>query len=230
VRPSRKAGLVLALVAAFGARTALVYTDEQSDPLNPLALQGRRLWHRHACQVCHQLWGQGGFLGPDLTNAGRSLDSVRLATLLTSGSRQMPAFHLSPAEITAVRAYLVALDRPERGRGQLRLGESEGSPWARFGRAASELLSGPAASAARRGWETFSRRPCGACHYPLGAGAGGAPDLSGAPARLGPDSLRSVLRSGRPERGMPAPFPALAPGSSRRSPRSSSGSRSGETP
>jgi hypothetical protein len=39
---------------------------------------------------------------------------------------------------------------------------------------------------------------------------GGAPDLSTSAARLGADSLRAVLLAGRPDRGMPAPYPAFS--------------------
>lgn len=202
--------LLTVLVVAFMVQTALVYGDDRSEPLDRLALQGRKIWHRQACQVCHQLWGQGGFLGPDLTNAARRVDSVRMSTLLSVGSRQMPAFHLSTDEIAAVRAYLTALDRPERGRGQVRLGRPDGTGWERLERVASPLLDEPATTAARDGWTTFRTRPCQACHQPLTSGVGGAPDLATSVARLGPDSLRAVLIAGRPERGMPPPMPAFS--------------------
>ena len=74
-------GLMLALVCAFVAQTWLVYADPagKRTPLSPLAARGRALWHRRNCQSCHQIYGFGGFLGPDLTNAvlgGTSLGSA----------------------------------------------------------------------------------------------------------------------------------------------------------
>ncbi len=59
VRASAKKAALACLVAAFGVQTTLVYTDERQDPLSEAALRGRTLWHENACQVCHQLDGQG---------------------------------------------------------------------------------------------------------------------------------------------------------------------------
>lgn len=201
--------LLLALVGAFAAQTFLVYHDDGGGSLDPVALRGRAVWHRENCQVCHQLWGLGGFLGPDLTNAASRVDSVRLTALLTAGSGQMPAFQLPPDEIAAVRAYLVALDRPDRGRGQLRLGREGGAGWESLYREVGSLLDQAPDSSVRRGRDLFAARPCGACHLPLTSGPGRPPDLSTSIARLGPDSVATILTSGRPDRGMPAPAPAL---------------------
>ncbi|MBL8988563.1 MAG: c-type cytochrome [Gemmatimonadetes bacterium] len=207
--PRRKQALLLALVGAFAAQTYLVYRDEGGGTLDPVAARGRAIWHRENCQVCHQLWGLGGFLGPDLTNAASRVDSLRLTTLLTTGRGQMPALQLPADEIAAVRAYLVALDRPDRGRGQLRLGREGGGSWEAFHRVAAPLLHQSADSAARRGRELFAARPCGGCHLPLTSSPGGPPDVSTSIARLGPDSVAAILTTGRPDRGMPAPAPAL---------------------
>lgn len=205
--PTAKRVALAALVGAFAFQTALVYSDERGDPLDDVARRGRTLWHEHGCQVCHQLYGQGGFLGPDLTNAFGRVDTLRFRTLLTLGSGQMPAFQFTETQVTAMRAFLEALDRPDLGRGQIRMGTADADdPWQRFDRVADPMLD---QGGARRGWETFRRRPCAICHQPLAAAPTGAPDLSQAAARLGDDELRSVLEAGRPARGMPPPAPAL---------------------
>ncbi len=199
------------LVAAFLLQTVLVYSDERTDPLDETALRGRALWHQHGCQVCHQIYGQGGFLGPDLTNVHSRIDSVRLRTLLTVGSGQMPAFRFTDQEIADVRAFLKSMDRPDLGRGQLRLGKSEdGDPWQRFDEVVRPMLMRDEAAAIRRGWEAFRGRPCAACHQPLVASPTGAPDLSRAADRLSDDELRQVLESGRLTKGMPPPAPAFS--------------------
>lgn len=201
------------LVTAFVVQTALVYGDERTGPLSESARHGRALWHQHGCQVCHQLYGQGGFLGPDLTNAASRVDSVRLWSLLTLGSGQMPALRLADREIADLRAYLRSLDRPELGWGQLRLGEVvETDPWTRAERAWPPWLEGDVGAAAKPGWELFRERRCGVCHLPLASSPAGPPDLSLATQRLSPDQLRTVLAAGRAERGMPPPFPAFTSG------------------
>ncbi|MHC4841723.1 MAG: c-type cytochrome, partial [Planctomycetota bacterium] len=90
--------LMATLVACFATQTYLVYSDptgEQNEALSEQALAGREIWLGKNCQSCHQLYGFGGFLGPDLTNAAPRLEQNRLKELLTVGSRQMPAFNLS---------------------------------------------------------------------------------------------------------------------------------------
>ncbi|MCH7870146.1 MAG: c-type cytochrome, partial [Planctomycetes bacterium] len=33
-----------------------------------MAKSGLAIWRENNCQACHQIYGYGGFLGPDLTN------------------------------------------------------------------------------------------------------------------------------------------------------------------
>lgn len=207
VDSATKKVLVSCLVVAFGVQTVLVYTDERQDPLSETELRGRALWHENACQVCHQIYGQGGFLGPDLTNAASRLDDSRLKSLLTVGSGQMPAYRFSPEEISDLSAYLVALDQPQLGWGQLRLGATGGAgPWGAFDVVlANALQEVPAGVSA--GYRAFKARPCSACHIPLSDSPVGAPDLSMVSGRLSLEELREVLMRGRPQAGMPAPAP-----------------------
>ncbi len=194
VRASAKKAALACLVAAFGVQTTLVYTDERQDPLSEAALRGRTLWHENACQVCHQLYGQGGFLGPDLTNAASRMDASRLASLLTVGSGQMPAFHFRGEQIADLSAYLEALDRPDLGRGQLRLGAaSEGSgPGGTFDAVVRNAL-GTASPEVAAGYAAFEARSCTGCHFPLSDSPVGAPDLSTVTGRLTLAELGRVL-------------------------------------
>ena len=98
------------LVAAFAAQTTLVYLDDAASTFETLteeAVRGRRLWHKHNCQSCHQIHGFGGFLGPDLTNAAQRLTDERLEEVLTVGVAQMPAFHLNEDERLDLAIFLV---------------------------------------------------------------------------------------------------------------------------
>ena len=211
ISPRAKRLTIAALVLAFAVQTALVYTDEPTTPLDDAARRGRVLWHENGCQVCHQIYGMGGFLGPDLTNVYSRVDTVRLRTLLTTGVGQMPAMKMSDAEIGDLRAFLRAIDRPDLGWGQLRLGSATAAnPWERFDQVVAPMLDTDSEAPARRGWEAFRARPCGGCHQPLAASPTGAPDLSRVSAGRS-DEVRQVLRVGRPARGMPPPAPAMTP-------------------
>ena len=212
VRVSAKKATMACLLAAFGVQTVLVYTDERQDPLSEAALRGRALWHDNACQVCHQIYGQGGFLGPDLTNAASRLDVSRLESLLTVGSGQMPAYHFTEAQIADLASYLEALDRPDLGRGQLRLGVArEGSgPWGDFDLVVEDALGG-ATPQVVAGYAAFEARPCTSCHLPLSPSPVGAPDLSMIAGRLSLADMELVLTEGRPQAGMPPPIPPFEP-------------------
>jgi mono/diheme cytochrome c family protein len=167
-------------------QSGLVYSDDTDILLSANAVEGRKLFHEGSCQVCHQLWGQGGFLGPDLTNASSRVDDTRLASLLTMGSGQMPAYAYADREIQYIRSFLEEIDRPDLGRGQLRLGDPSTSvtPQAAFDAVVRATASGDELE--------------------------GAPDLSTVTERLDVEDLIEVLKKGRPERGMPLPSPVLS--------------------
>lgn len=207
--PSSKKVLLAVLVACFAFQSGLVYSDEVDLRLSDEAVEGRKLFHDGSCQVCHQLWGQGGFLGPDLTNSASRVDETRLASLLTVGSGQMPAYDFSAEQIAQMRAFLDEIDRPDIGRGQLRLGDpsSNTTPQAAF--EASVLDATPPADVAA-GFETFRSGICSTCHFPFQTSIVGAPDLTTTVDRISDEELIDVLTSGRPERGMPPPVPTFS--------------------
>lgn len=72
------------------------------------AKQGRLVWQKYNCQACHQLYGLGGYLGPDLTNVMGTphKDKTYIAAMLKSGIRQMPAFHIEQEEFEQLIAFL----------------------------------------------------------------------------------------------------------------------------
>lgn len=77
-----------------------------------LAAQGRLVWQKYNCQSCHQLYGLGGYLGPDLTNVystpGKGEPIIR--AFLKAGVRPMPVFDLSEEETAQLIAFLRAAD------------------------------------------------------------------------------------------------------------------------
>ena len=207
--PSSKKVMLAVLVTAFVVQTGLVYSDDVDIVLSEDAVQGRKLFHDGSCQVCHQLWGQGGFLGPDLTNAASRVDETRLASLLTVGSGQMPAFEYDEQDLFYMRAFLAEIDRTDVGRGQLRLGDPAAgtSPQAAFAAAVIDVTPPDQVLA---GFRSFRSGICSACHFPFQTSVVGAPDLSTVVERVDDPGLRLVLSEGRPTLGMPAPAPTLS--------------------
>ncbi len=207
--------LMLGLVSCFVVQTWLVYSDQPSGvQLTGEALHGARLWHRYNCQSCHQLYGFGGFLGPDLTNIAARLEKhglrQRLAFVLQQGSGQMPAFEVDQADISALNAFLLEMNRT--GYGQLRLPAAPAgkhNPLTRFeGAIEAEMGLTPPAEA-RAGYSAFQTRQCQVCHTPLSESPVGAPDLSTVAARLDRKALHEVLSKGRMPK-MPPPTLSLS--------------------
>ncbi len=116
--------LISVLVCCFSLQTSLVYLDDtgrRTPKLSDAARRGWQLWHDNNCQSCHQLYGFGGFLGSDLTNAVPALATEHVHAMLTVGMAPMPAFHFSTDEIAAISAFLTELDAT--GTGQFRFAQ-----------------------------------------------------------------------------------------------------------
>ncbi len=64
------------------------------------AKSGLLVWQRYNCQACHQLYGLGGYLGPDLTNiySKKGKGEAYIKAIISSGTKQMPSFNLRADE------------------------------------------------------------------------------------------------------------------------------------
>ncbi len=125
--PWAKRPLLGVLVACFLAQTYLVYSDPppEGQPISNEALAGKRLWQEHGCNFCHQLYGFGGFLGPDLTNAASRVTPSRLKELLRDGLGAMPAFRFSEEQTSALISFLRAMDASGQGQALLYADQDE---------------------------------------------------------------------------------------------------------
>ena len=78
-----------------------------------LVAEGRLVWQKYNCHTCHQLYGLGGYLGPDLTNvysrSGNNEHYIR--GIVKSGVKQMPAFEISEEEMKALLQFLKNVDQ-----------------------------------------------------------------------------------------------------------------------
>lgn len=118
--PKWRSGALVLLVLAFVANTVAIYAglfDGRRIAPDDAAMRGRSLWQAHNCQACHQLFGLGGYMGPDLTNVAQDRDPDRLRTFIRYGTGRMPAHPLEDADIDALLAFLGWVGR--HGRSQV---------------------------------------------------------------------------------------------------------------
>jgi nitric oxide reductase subunit C len=74
------------------------------------AQQGKMIWQKYNCNACHQVYGQGGFIGPDLTNSYSQRNPRFIKTFIKYGTPTMPGFNLSNLEISQLLAFLQHID------------------------------------------------------------------------------------------------------------------------
>jgi nitric oxide reductase subunit C len=104
------------LVSLFCLYNFTVYHSSNSDynvVLSQKALQGQQLWQQNNCFSCYQLYGLGGYLGPDLTNiySAKGKGTAYINAFLNSGVKTMPKFNFSEDEKSALIAFLKAVDK-----------------------------------------------------------------------------------------------------------------------
>ncbi len=89
--------------------------SHQKDNFKELEIEGKKVWQQKNCTSCHQLYGLGGHLGPDLTNITERRTKPQIEAFLKNGVKQMPNFNLSQHEMDALFAFLSAVDKSGNG-------------------------------------------------------------------------------------------------------------------
>ncbi|HYZ87056.1 MAG TPA: cytochrome b N-terminal domain-containing protein [Bryobacteraceae bacterium] len=125
--------LVLLVAVALGTFTDLamnapwspVMNAWSSDPVparflsgrTPIQIQGGLVLQAKQCRNCHSLGGVGGNRGPALDAVAVRLTGDQLVRQVLQGGGNMPAYgkNLSPAETTALVAFLKTLHPPGQG-------------------------------------------------------------------------------------------------------------------
>lgn len=107
--------LISSLLVSFVIYTSFIYRQPIVHKLpedTEIVMQGKMIWQKKNCGACHQIYGLGGFLGPDLTNiysaAGKG--PVYIRAFVAGGTPVMPSFQLKEQEITALLQYLRHVD------------------------------------------------------------------------------------------------------------------------
>lgn len=110
------------LFILYIAYSFLVYTDGTQSKLSFAVAEqseinkGKILFQEHNCISCHQVYGLGGYLGPDLTTAWSDPErgEVFIKTLLKTGGSRMPDFHFTEDQVNAIGSYLKYIDATAR--------------------------------------------------------------------------------------------------------------------
>ncbi|MGI9570032.1 MAG: c-type cytochrome [Desulfobulbia bacterium] len=74
------------------------------------ARHGQELFQEHNCIACHQFYGLGGYMGPDLTNVISNRGAAYAGAFIANGTTQMPNLGLGVDETAALVAYLEFVD------------------------------------------------------------------------------------------------------------------------
>lgn len=109
-----KIKLFTVLLFSFFAYSMFIYTQSESMD-NHATLEaeaGKRIWQQNNCVACHQIYGLGGFLGPDLTNvySAKLKGPEYIKAFVRSGTAAMPAFELSEEELEQLLSFFKHVD------------------------------------------------------------------------------------------------------------------------
>src|ERR1035437_6812018 len=106
------------LIVLFFIHSSLVFTigtneDSGKNLMTEEAQNGKLLFQKYNCTACHQLYGLGGYMGPDLTNmmSAPGKGEIFAHALLQAGTQRMPNFQMTEEEIKSLVAYLKYVDK-----------------------------------------------------------------------------------------------------------------------
>ena len=103
------------LCIAFVVYSATVYTTgtaaTSANPMSAEAGHGQDLYQDYNCAACHQFYGLGGYMGPDLTNVISERGEAYSGAFIAAGTVSMPNFNLDTDEVAALVAYLAFVDQ-----------------------------------------------------------------------------------------------------------------------
>jgi nitric oxide reductase subunit C len=103
---SYKSLLLLVLGWGYACYSLFVYSSNANAPVASVDAQaGKLVFQKYNCIACHQLYGLGGNLGPDLTNSYAKGNGY-VKAFLKRGTQTMPNFHLTDDETDALVAFL----------------------------------------------------------------------------------------------------------------------------
>lgn len=108
--------VMASIVVIFISYNIYIYNQNppiKAQKMSELAIKGEQLYQKNNCTACHQFYGLGGYLGPDLTNviSTKGKGSMYVKAFLNSGVKAMPKFNFNEEEKDALVAFLEAVDK-----------------------------------------------------------------------------------------------------------------------
>jgi nitric oxide reductase subunit C len=95
--------------------SAYVYTagteSAHQPPMTEKERRGARVYQEYNCTACHQFYGLGGYMGPDLTNVISNRGGAYARAFIAAGTATMPNLGLAENELDSVIAYLTFVDQ-----------------------------------------------------------------------------------------------------------------------
>ena len=114
----RHRAIFCGLFAAFAVYSSYVYTAGTETghiaPMTDAERRGAEVFQQYNCVACHQFYGLGGYMGPDLTNVISNRGAGYARAFIMAGTAAMPNLGLATDEIDAVIAYLAFVDKTGR--------------------------------------------------------------------------------------------------------------------
>lgn len=106
--------LFCSMTAIFFAYSAYVWTGGTTAPQSAVMTEqvkrGQHLYQANNCTACHQFYGLGGYMGPDLTNVISSKGPAYASAFLISGTERMPDFGFDKQDIDDLMSFLEFVD------------------------------------------------------------------------------------------------------------------------
>lgn len=108
--------ILLILISVFSLYNFNIYTSKtnySSVRLSKKGIEGENIWLQNNCNSCHQLYGLGGYLGPDLTNvySAKGKGETFIKSILNSGIKSMPKFNFNEKEKEKIIQFLKEVDQ-----------------------------------------------------------------------------------------------------------------------
>ena len=124
--------VLLVMMAVFAVYNGIIYTQDcaSSNPLlSPYAMDGQKVWQKNNCSSCHQIYGLGGYLGPDLTNviSAEGKGEAYVKAFVKAAYKSMPDFDFKEGEVDALVHFLKEVD--ETGVSPVTNGKIKNNGW-----------------------------------------------------------------------------------------------------